>query len=418
VRAPLAEIVASGDELTLGRIANTNAAWLSRRLADLGFQVSRHTTLPDVLREYASEIRAAARRADLVILSGGLGPTVDDLTREAAARALGVPLVRDRRALAQIRRFFARRARTMPPTNERQADLPRGAALLPNPVGTAPGFAARAGRSLVAALPGVPGELFAMFDGPLRRLLEKRFPRRPAVATRELELIGLPESEVGRRLEGIASPQGNPRLSLMVRDAVVCVRLVARGRTKAEARRALGAVVKGVRAEFGDRVFGEGGQDPADVVAALLMRSKVTLALAESCTGGLVGHLLTNVAGVSRVLLEGLVTYSNASKARRLGVRRSTLARHGAVSRACAAEMAAGAARTARAAAALAITGVAGPGGGTRAKPVGLVFTAVRLRGRTTVEEHRIPGDRVAVKSRAARLALDHLRRRLLRIGS
>lgn len=417
VGPPTAEVISTGDELTLGRVVNSNAAWLSRRLSAMGFEVVRHVTLPDVMGPVVAEYRAAFRRADLVILSGGLGPTVDDLTREAVARATARPLVRDAAALERIRSFFARRNRPMPANNERQADIPRGATIVPNPVGTAPGFALRHARALAVALPGVPAELFSMFDATVALLLEKSFPRRPAVAVKELEIIGLAESEIDRRLRDVATPDGNPRLSLMVRDGTVCVRLLARGRTAAEARTRLAPAVRHARRLFGDRLFGEDGADIAEVVARILLKRKLTLAVAESCTGGLIGHLLTNIPGISDALLEDVVTYSNDSKMKRLGVPRAILRAHGAVSAETAAAMAEGLARTSGARATLSVTGIAGPGGGTAAKPVGLVYSAVRFAGKTTVLEHRFAGDRAAIKARAARIALDHLRKRVIGLG-
>lgn len=412
--APVAHIVCSGDELTLGRVANTNAAWLSRRLSDLGFDVGRHVTIPDHFQPLVDEILEAAGAADAVILSGGLGPTVDDLTREAVAKAAGRPLVRSAVALAEVRAFFAKRNRPMPANNEKQADLPRGAVLVRNPVGTAPGFALPVRGAFVIALPGVPGELRTMFDAGVARLLAGRFPRRPAAAAKELEVIGLPESEVDRRLEGIATPSGNPRLSLMVRDSIVTARFVARGRTAAEARRALAAAIRPARRALGEHVFGEDGADISDAVAALLLRRKLRLSIAESCTGGLIGHLLTKIPGMSRTLIEDVVTYANEAKVKRLGVRAALIANHGAVSAEVAGAMAAGSLKTSGADIALAVTGIAGPGGGTAAKPVGLVYTAVRFRGETTVKEMRLSGDRGMIQARAARLALEHLRRRVL----
>jgi nicotinamide-nucleotide amidase len=414
VIAPVAHIVCSGDELTLGRVANTNAAWLSRRLTDLGFDVARHVTIPDHFQPLIDEIRAAARAADLVILSGGLGPTVDDLTREAVAKAAGKKLFRSAKALAGIRRFFAKRKRPMAPNNERQADLPQGAEIVLNPVGTAPGFSLKIARAVVVALPGVPVELRAMFDGGVAALIAKRFTRRPVVAVAELETIGLAESQVDQYLSTIASPSGNPRLSLMVRDGIVTARFLARGKSRAEAKRALDATVKRARGVLGTALFGYGGTDISDAVVAMLRELRMTLSVAESCTGGLIGHLLTKIPGVSAVLVEDVVTYANESKVKRLGVSRSLLAKHGAVSAEVCGAMAEGSARSSGADASLSVTGIAGPGGGTAAKPVGLVYTAVHLMGRTTVADLRLSGDRHAIQARAARLALEHLRQRLI----
>ncbi len=391
-------------------MVNSNAAWLSRRLSALGFRVARHVVLPDDLPAMVREFRSAFGRAELVVLTGGLGPTVDDLTRAAAARAAGRPLERLPRVLAAVRAFWERRGRTMPEANAVQADLPHGAAMVPNPVGTAPGFAFRARRALAVALPGVPGELEAMFDGTVEGMLRRAFPRLPSVAVRELHLIGLAEGEVDARLRGIAAPGGNPRLSLMVGAGVVTVRLVATGRTAAAARRTLAGVETEVRALFGTRVFGQDGEDIADVVVALLRRRGKTLAVAESCTGGLIGHLVTGVPGASDVFVEGRVTYADISKRRLLGVPAGVLARHGAVSRETAVAMARGARRRSGADVAVAVTGIAGPGGGSAAKPVGLVWIAVCDGRRVRSGELRLFGDRSAVKQRAARLALDLVR--------
>ncbi|KAF0246712.1 MAG: competence/damage-inducible protein [Planctomycetota bacterium] len=376
--------------------------------------MARHVAIPDLFQPLVDEIRAAARSADVVILSGGLGPTVDDLTREAAAKAAGKRLVRSTAALRGIRAFFAKRRRPMAANNERQADLPQGAVLVRNPVGTAPGFSMSVARALVIALPGVPVELRAMFDNGVAQLLKRCFPRRPTVAAQELETIGLAESEVDRRLVAIASPGGNPRLSLMVRDGIVTARFLARGRTATEARKTLAAAVKRARGALGRALFGRDGVDISDAVAAMLKDAGLTLSVAESCTGGLIGHLLTKVAGISAVLLEDVVTYSNESKVKRLGVSRALISKHGAVSAEVCSAMAEGSARSSGADAALSVTGIAGPSGGTDVKPVGLVYTAVHLRGRTTVSDLRLSGDRGAIQARAARLALEHLRQRLI----
>jgi nicotinamide-nucleotide amidase len=230
---------------------------------------------------------------------------------------------------------------------------------------------------------------------------------------KELHLLGLPESDVNRGLEGVASPDGNPRLSLMVGDAVVTARFVATARTPAAARRLLADPVARARRLFRTWIYGEDGESPAEALMRLLAKRKLTLALAESCTGGLIGHLLTEVPGMSAHLREGCVTYSNEAKVRRLRVPSATIRRFGAVSAETAAAMAEGALRTSRAGAALAVTGIAGPGGGTREKPVGLVFVAARVAGRTTVRELRLAGTRTMIKARAARLAIGELIGRL-----
>ncbi|MBI5367164.1 MAG: competence/damage-inducible protein A [Planctomycetes bacterium] len=404
-----AEIVATGSELVLGRIANTNAAWLSRELEALGFPVRFHTAVGDRRDDLLAALRLAARRARIVLITGGLGPTADDLTRAVVAALLRRPLVRDPAAVEHIRARFAARGLPMTPSNLVQADRPAGTHSVPNPGGTAPGFIARRGRARLIALPGVPREMEVMFRATVAPYLLGLSRRPTAIAVRELLVYGLPESTLGERLGALFRPEGNPAVGTMLRSPTVVVRVRASAATAAAAARRADACARRIRARLGDAVYGEGEGNLEHEVIRLLSARRRTLALAESCTGGLIGHKLTNVPGASAVLLAGTIAYANATKTSALGVPRRLLARHGAVSAPVAEAMARGARRRAGADFAVAVTGIAGPTGGTPEKPVGLVFLAVAGPRGVRVEEHRFPGERGWVKERAA-AALNALR--------
>ncbi len=406
------EILITGTEVTNGSIVDTNSAWLARRAHGLGIVVRRKTSVGDRMDDLLDALRSAVRRSDAVVMSGGLGPTEDDLTRKAVARAAGVPL---RFLPAYARALEARyRARgfDMPRSNLNQAWVPRGARVLPNPVGTAPGFVMPLRGVPVYALPGVPSELRAMFDASVASPLAARAGRRGRRAVRELLVPLLAEAVVGERTVHALRPlAGQDRLEVgwMIGKGGVIVRLVASERDSTLLRTAFARL----RREFGNLAIELGEHALEEIVARELMDSRTTLAVAESCTGGLVCELLTRVPGISAVFPEGVVAYSNRTKTRRLGVPASLLRAHGAVSRETALAMARGVARSAGARLGLAVTGIAGPGGGTPAKPVGLVYVAARLGRREVVEELRLGGDRASIRLRSATFALFLVRRML-----
>lgn len=410
-----AEILATGSELVLGRIANTNAAWLSRELEALGIPVRFHTAVGDRFDDLLAALRLAAARVRLVLVTGGLGPTADDLTREVASRFLRRRLVRRPELVQLLRERFAARRIQMAPSNLRQADIPDGALLVPNPTGTAPGFIGRRGRARVVALPGVPREMELMFRETVAPYLRAERRERRAIHLRDLLVYGIPESTLGDRLGPLFAPEGNPSVGTLLRSGTIVVRVRAEAATESLARRRVDARARRIRARLGELVYGEGEGGLEDAVLQLLAERRRTLAVAESCTGGLVAHKLTNVPGASASLLEGTVVYSNEAKTRRLGVSRRLLASHGAVSAPVAEAMALGAARRAGSDFAVAVTGIAGPAGGTPDKPVGLVFVAVAGPSRVHVEEYHFAGERVALKERSANAALNLLRQELLR---
>lgn len=418
----LVELINTGTELMLGRVLNTHQQWLCRQLADLGYVVARQVAVPDTGNDIEQAVREALARADLIITTGGLGPTSDDITRDLIAQLLGKSLHEDPVVLAHIRHFFEGRRRPMPARTSVQALVPDGALVLPNPHGTAPGLAIevrpnpfRAGGApaWLVMLPGPPRELRPMFTDSVAPLLRRVLPLARPFVCRTLRTTGIGESLVQ---EKVAEPLAGAvaaglELGYCARPGQVDVRLAAQG---PDAERVVREAEAIVRKFLGPQLYGLDDEDQEAALVRLLTDRKLTLALAESCTGGGIANRVTNVPGASAVLLAGLVTYSNAAKQSFLGVQADTLARHGAVSEPVAREMAEGARRQTGADYALSVTGIAGPSGGTPDKPVGTVFIGLAGPSDTAVERHLNPFDRETFKQVTAQQALDWLRRTIL----
>ena len=415
------ELINTGTELMLGRILNTHQQWLCRQLADRGFVVTRQVAIADTALDIEQSVREALARADLVIATGGLGPTSDDLTRDLVARLLGRELREDADVLAHIQRFFDLRGRSMPARTRVQAQVPSGAIVLHNPNGTAPGLALEArpnpfrpdGRpSWLIMLPGPPRELRPMFTDTVVPLLARAFPQDAPFVCRTFRTTGIPESSVEEIVDGPLQPlvQAGLELGYCARPGQVDVRLAARGVNASACLIEGGRIVLDL---LGTWIYGQEEEDLETAVIREMTARRLTLALAESCTGGCLAHRLTNVPGASAVLLAGLVTYSNEAKQTFLGVRAETLAAHGAVSEPVAREMAEGARARTGAAFALSVTGIAGPAGGSAEKPVGTVFLGLASASATTVLRNFNPYDRDTFKQITAQQALDLLRRAL-----
>jgi nicotinamide-nucleotide amidase len=412
------EIINTGSELMLGRVLNTHQQWLSRELADLGYVVTRQVAVPDTAQDIQQAGREALSRADLVITTGGLGPTSDDLTRDLIASMLGKKLREDAAVLAHVEDFFIRRNRPMPDQTRVQALVPEGACVLPNPNGTAPGLAMEVhpnpfrpdGKtSWLVMLPGPPRELRPMFTDSVVPLLRRALPLKDPFVCQTLRATGVGESVVQ---EKIASPlqqlvATGLDLGYCARPGQVDVRLAARGANAEKTVREAEAIVREL---IGPDIFGTGDETLEAVVVRLLTERKQTVALAESCTGGCLAHRLTNVPSASAVFRAGLVTYSNESKEKILGVRAGTIARHGAVSEDVAREMAEGARRVNQTDYAIAVTGIAGPTGGTVEKPIGTVFIALTSPQGTQVWRMFNSWDRLTFKEVTAQQSLNQLR--------
>jgi nicotinamide-nucleotide amidase len=409
-------IIASGTELALGQTVDTNSAWLATRCAALGIRAVRHITVSDELDAIRDAAMDAAANADVVLLTGGLGPTEDDLTRAALAAAAGVPLVEHAESLAQIQAFFVRRGRQMHAHNRVQAQLPHGAEPLENRNGTAPGFRVDIRGTPVIAMPGVPAELKLMFDTEVAPVLAAAAGG-TTVLSRTVYTIGMPESELGARIADLMQRGRNPEVGTTADGGTIGVRINATAERPDAARRMLDEAEAEIRGRLGEIVYGRDGDTLAGAVGELLAAAGKTLAIAESCTGGLLGAMLTETPGSSRYFLGGIISYSNDVKHRVVGVPDDLLARHGAVSGPVAEALARGVAQLLRADYALAITGIAGPGGGTADKPVGLVYIGLLTPQRVSSCEVRCGPDasRALIRTRSARGALDLLRRTLLR---
>jgi len=408
-----AELIFTGTELLLGEILNTHAQYLGQRLAALGIEVSRHVTVGDQWDLLAATLRRALERSELVITTGGLGPTTDDLTKETAAEVLGLTMELDVPSLEKIKQTLAERGIPMVENMARQAYFPAGAKILPNPRGTAPGALLEHNGRLLILLPGPPGELRAMFEQSVEPYLAGLSGRGTVLRSRLLKVTGISESAVQQRI-GDLGGQTNPGIAYLAKPGEVHVRISARHDDPARADRMVAELLEKVRHRLAGFVFGEDDEVLEEVVGRLLAESGLTVALAESCTGGLIAERITSVAGSSAYFLGAVVAYHNRIKERVLGVPADTLSRHGAVSRETAVAMAEGARRLTGADFGLGITGIAGPGGGTPAKPVGLVYIALAAEDGTCCREFQFPGRRRAVRQGAANTALNMLRLRLL----
>lgn len=404
-----AVILSVGDELIAGTTVDTNSAYLSRRLGERGIGVVRHVTVGDDAEAIAAAISDAAGAAEVVLATGGLGPTLDDLTRDGLARAMGAELREDPRQLERIAKLFAARGRPMKPSNRRQALVPVGAAAIDNDRGTAPGLAAMVGAARVFAMPGVPHEMVAMYQ----EQVAARLPAPGAVVRKDVHTFGAGESDVGEMIADLMARGATPSVGTTASAGVITVRVAASGDTAEQAAAEAARTAAEVRRRLGELVFGEDGQTLAGAVGAALAAAGQTLALAESCTGGLLGQMVTAVPGASEYFLGGAVCYADRAKAELLGVPGELIRSHGAVSEPVAAAMAEGARRRFGADWAVGITGIAGPTGGTADKPVGLVFIALAGAAGTKVHRHVFGGTREIVRQRAAFAGLNHLRRLL-----
>lgn len=410
---PTAEIIATGSELLTPDRTDTNSLFITERLNSIGIEVKLKTIVGDDDARMEEAIGDALRRSEIVITTGGLGPTEDDVTRKSVARALKLRLVLNDEVLEGIRAKFQRMNRQMPEINSRQAMIVETAQVLDNPHGSAPGMLIERGERVVVCLPGPPREMRPMFD---ELVMPNLTPRAGGVRVRRrlMRVAGMGESAIDERIAPVYKQFTNPQTTILFNKHEIEIHLTAQAATDAEAELLLDGLAGQIEDRLGDAIFAFRGETMEQVVGLRLATKGFTVAVAESCTGGLISERLTEVPGSSTYFMEGVVTYSNDAKIRSLGVPAELIAQHGAVSAEVAEAMAEGVKARAETDFGISVTGIAGPGGGSEEKPVGLVFIALADDAHT---EHRcliLPGDRSLIRSRASQAALDLLRRRLL----
>jgi nicotinamide-nucleotide amidase len=405
-----AEIISIGTELLLGDIVNTNAAYLARKLAELGVDLYHQTTVGDNPQRLADAIRRALGRSDAVILTGGLGPTVDDITAATVAQVTGKRLVLNERALKNLKDYFTLRGLKMPAGNMRQAHVPEGARTAYNAVGTAPGLIVDYRGRVIICLPGPPREMQPMLESDVAPFLKKRFKPEGAFRTRTIKTVGLPEARVDRMMKDLLSLAPPTTVGIYAKLREVHLVIMSKAKSARLAARAIAAVEKKIRSRLKDHIFGCDDETLESAVGDKLLRRKMTIAVAESCTGGLIASRVTDISGSSKYFKAGIVAYSNEAKESFLGVSSGTLKRYGAVSGQVALEMAKGIKHYGCADIGVGTTGIAGPKGRTASKPIGLVYIAIATDTKQFAKEWRFRGSRQDIKWQASQAALNMVR--------
>ena len=411
-----AEIVSTGTELLLGETINTSAHYVAGKLSSLGIEVDYHTTVGDNPERLEQVLRQAIGRSDLVVTTGGLGPTIDDLTKELVAKVMDIKMALDSYSLEQIKQFFGRRKAPMPKNNEKQAYFPQDSKILPNPIGTAPGAIIAKNGKTVIILPGPPFEMAPMFDNFVWPELQQTIkPDAERMNERVLKVFGMVESAIEEVLADLMNLP-NVSMALLAKRAEMHIRLVARssGISSAEAEKVLNSAEAEIRRRLGNKVFGRDQETMLGIVGQLLKDEKYTIATAESCTGGLLGAAFTQEPGSSGFYLGGVVSYSNSLKQVFLGVSEESLAKYGAVSEEVAKEMAQGIRSKAGSDLAISTTGIAGPDGGSNEKPVGLVYIGLATPEGVIAEKIQFYGERESVRQLTVQAALNKVRLHML----
>ncbi|MGH4140539.1 competence/damage-inducible protein A [Clostridium sp.] len=407
-----AEILAVGTEILLGDIVNTNAQYIAKRLADLGISVYHQSVVGDNPQRLFEAYRLAFSRADLVIATGGLGPTKDDLTKEVAFEYFGKQSVVHKPSLEIIENYFKFMDRPMVKSNIKQAYFPVDAVILPNNNGTAPGCIIDENGKMVVLLPGPPREMKPMFEEAVVPYLQEY--QQGVLVSKVLRVIGVGESSAEEMIKDILDNQSNPTVAPYAKDGEMIFRMTAKANSQQQGIKLLEPMEAQIRSKLGTNIYGEGDTTLENVLGGMLIDKKLTIATAESCTGGMVAAKLINYPGISSVFMDGAVTYSNEAKINRLGVSKETLDKYGAVSSEVAAEMAQGIAKTAGTDIGISTTGIAGPDGGSDEKPVGLVYVGLYMKGEVKTKMFKLSGDRQRIRERATMQLLDWVRRELL----
>lgn len=411
------EILSVGEEILLGEIPDTNASHMARAMVALGLKPRHFQAVGDEIAEISAAFRLAFSRSQVVLVTGGIGPTEDDLTREGLCEAAGgIGLDFHPEVLQWMAERVGRRIEELSACNRKQAMVPHGAQILRNEWGTAPGLYLQHGGSHVFVMPGVPREMKGLLEKYVVPILREKLPGRGATRVKVLHCFGIPESNLNERIRDLMARGANPDVGTRVGYGVVSVRAVARGADEGEAQGRLDMVCAVLRERLADGIFGEDGDTLASVAARLLIEKRLTAAIAESCTGGMLSGTLTQVPGISAAFVEGLVVYSNAAKVLRASVPKEIVEAKGAVSPEVAEALAVGVRQGLAADVGIGVTGIAGPTGGTPEKPVGLVYVASSSRDGVEVLQRQLRGDRDQVRERTVQIALDLLRRTVMRL--
>ncbi len=404
-----AEIISVGTELLLGNIVNTNAAYLAKQCAALGLSVYYQSVVGDNQERLAGTIRQAMERSDVLFLGGGLGPTEDDLTKETVAQVTGRNLVEDKHTRERIAEYFRRIGKEPTENNWKQAMVPENSIVLDNANGTAPGIIVEEGGRTLILLPGPPMEMIPLFETYVFPYLREKEP--DVIVSKMLKICGVGESSVEEQVRDLIHQYTNPTIATYAKTGEVHIRVTAKAETEGDARKLLKPVVRELKYRFGKNIYTtDEDKELEDIIVDLLKEQNLSITTVESCTGGLLSGRLVNVPGVSDIFKQGFVTYSNKAKRKLLGVKKDTLSVNGAVSEKTAKEMAKGAMMMTGADVALSVTGIAGPDGGSAEKPVGLVYIACNLKGKTTVRELHLSGSRKKIRESAVSAALVLLR--------
>jgi nicotinamide-nucleotide amidase len=407
-----AEILAVGTELLMGQIANTNAQYISQKLNTIGINVYYHSVVGDNPVRLKSALKIALDRADVVIMTGGLGPTQDDLTKETVAEMLGEKLVLHNESLKSIEEYFKKVNRPMAKSNIKQAYLPENCIVIKNKNGTAPGCIIEKNNKIVIMLPGPPSEMRPMLDDTVIPYFEEKSPEK--IFSKYLRVFGVGESLLEEKIMDLIDNQSSVTIATYAKEGEVTVRITTKSKDASFAQKELNSIEQEIVKRLGDSVYSDEDKELYEVVAQLLLEKKVSIAFAESCTGGLISSVITDVPCISAVFDRTVVSYSNRAKVESLGVRQETLDKYGAVSKETAIEMAEGIRRVAGTDLGLSVTGIAGPDGGTSEKPVGLVYVALADKFGTEYKEFRLSGNRKRVRNSTMLNAFDMIRRLLM----
>lgn len=406
-----AEIITVGTEILLGDIVNTNSQYLAKELAVHGIEVYYQNTVGDNEKRLMKAFEESLKRSDIVITTGGLGPTNDDITKEIACKYFNKALKLHEPSLNKIKNYFKKLNIELSENNKKQAYFPEDAIILENNNGTAPGAILRKDNKTIIILPGPPREMEAMFEESVKLYLQKLTDS--VLVSKTLRTFGIGESLLEEKIIDIINAQSNPTIAPYAKESEAILRITAKAKNEKEANDLINPVIDEIKNRVGEFIYGEGNTSLEEEVAKIVVDKNMTIAVAESCTGGLVSSSLINYPGISSVFMEGCVTYSNEAKISRLGVKKETLDKYGAVSKETAKEMAEGIAKNFNTNIGLSTTGIAGPQGGSDEKPVGLVYIGIYINGKTTVKKFVFSGDRQRIRVKATKTIINELRLKL-----